>query len=166
MIGMAIVLNLEKAETLLKHISNDIYTDTSLPPYYSSIGGHIRHILDVFDCASAVLTNGQVNLIARERDARIETDKTFALLHIKRIKEAVLRLAETDLNRIIPVTDDHGCGAETINYTVGALLAQAQSHAIHHYALIGFMLNGLGVQIKDKSFGYNPTTPRQDIKAS
>lgn len=166
MIGKAIALNLEKAETLLKHIPNDIYTDTSLPPYYSSIGGHIRHILDVFDCASAVLQGGEVNLIARERDARIETDKIFALVQIKRVKEAVLKLAESDLNQIVPVTDDHGCGAETINYTVGALLAQAQSHAIHHYALIGFMLNSLGIQIKDKSFGYNPTTPRQDVQAS
>lgn len=166
MIGKAIALNLEKAETLLRHISNDIYTDTSLPPYYSSIGGHIRHILDVFDCASMVQKGGEVNLIARERDARIETDKTFALTQIKRVKEAILILAESDLDQIVAVTDDHGCGAETINYTVGALLAQAQSHAIHHYALIGFMLNSLGIQVEDKTFGYNPTTPRQDVQAS
>lgn len=166
MIGKAIATNLEKAESLLKYISNDIYTDTSIPPYYSSIGGHIRHILDVFDCAATGVKTGQVNLIARERDARIETDKDFAIKQIVKVKNAVLELADGDLNHLVPVTDDHGCGAETLSYTVGALLAQAQSHAIHHYALIGFMLNSLGVNIKDKSFGYNPTTPRQDVQAS
>ena len=45
-----ITQNLERGIQLLNCISNEIYGNTTIAPYYSSIGSHMRHILDIFDC--------------------------------------------------------------------------------------------------------------------
>jgi len=50
-----------------------------------------------------------------------------------------------------------------LKYTFIALLAQANSHTIHHYAIINYILDRLHIEMKDDSFGYNPTTPKQVI---
>ena len=46
----AIEKNLERGIHLLNTISDAQYSDTSIAPYHSSIGGHMRHVLDVFSC--------------------------------------------------------------------------------------------------------------------
>ena len=48
-----------------------------------------------------------------------------------------------------------------MNYTFSALLAQANSHTIHHYAIINYILNSLNIEMTDEDFGYNPTTPKK-----
>ena len=50
-----------------------------------------------------------------------------------------------------------------LKYNFIALLAQANSHTIHHYAIINYILDRLHIEMKDDSFGYNPTTPKQVI---
>jgi hypothetical protein len=59
------------------------------------------------------------------------------------------------------VTDDLGLGKVEMAYSSGALFSQANSHTIHHYAIINYILEGLNISIKDSDFGYNPTTPKQ-----
>ena len=51
----AIVINLERGVNLLNSISDEQYSNTTVAPYYSSIGRHMRHILDVFDCIKIVM---------------------------------------------------------------------------------------------------------------
>lgn len=165
MIINAINDNLEKAKNLLGSISDDIYVNTSVSPYYSSIGGHIRHILDVFNCALEGFPEKDINLIARKRDPRMENDRAFAIAKITQAQRELSLLDEACFDAIVPVTDDLGSGAVTLNYTLGAILAQAQSHAIHHFAIIGYILNVLHVEVTDKTFGYNPTTPKKEVEA-
>jgi hypothetical protein len=44
---------------------------------------------------------------------------------------------------------------------LGALFAQANSHTIHHYAIINYIFEKLGIVLNDEDFGYNPTTPKE-----
>jgi hypothetical protein len=37
---------------------------------------------------------------------------------------------------------------------------QVQSHAIHHFASIGYLIYQLEIELADADFGYNPTTPK------
>jgi hypothetical protein len=60
------------------------------------------------------------------------------------------------------VTDDLGLGKVDVEYTYPSLLAQANSHAIHHYAIINYILNRLEITIMDESFDYIPTTPKPE----
>lgn len=62
---------------------------------------------------------------------------------------------------MIEVCDDMGLGSETAKYTLGAVLMQAQSHAIHHYASIGYLVYQVGIELPNSDFGFNPTTPKK-----
>ncbi len=37
---------------------------------------------------------------------------------------------------------------------------QAHSHAVHHFATIGYIVSKLDIELLDDGFGYNPTSPR------
>ena len=65
------------------------------------------------------------------------------------------------MNKEILVIDDLGLGTLGLPYTYAALLSQANSHTIHHYAIISYIVDRLGVTINDSNFGYNPTTPKK-----
>jgi len=69
---LAIEKNLHRGIQLLSNISDDEYSNTTIAPYYSSIGSHMRHILDVFDCIFKGLNKGEINLINRKRNELAE----------------------------------------------------------------------------------------------
>ena len=149
---------LEKTKILLNQIDNNSLTNKSIAPYYSSIGSHIRHILDFYSC---ILTNEDVfDLTLRQRDIEIESDCQLALNYLNELVENLNGLDELNIEKLIKVQDDLGLGKVTITSTYAALLAQANSHTIHHYAIINYILEGLNLTLADDSFGYNPTTPK------
>ncbi len=152
---------LQKSQVLLNHLSNKQLSDASVSPYYSSIGSHIRHILDFYDCIfNKNETNNTVDLTARSRNKAIECDCDCAKDYLNSIIEK-LSSASFNINDTVFVIDDLGLGKTEIRYTNGSLFAQANSHTIHHYAIINYIFDSLGITINDDSFGYNPTTPKQ-----
>lgn len=150
---------LQKSKILLSKLSNEQLSNSSVSPYYSSIGSHIRHIYDFYDCSLTVTDRGIVDLTSRKRDLSVETCCVSAMDYFERITD---KLNTLDLvsNKLIKVIDDLGTGKIEIDYTYSALLAQANSHTIHHYAIINYILDRLNIKIKDSDFGYNPTTPK------
>ena len=156
----AIENNLGRGIQLLKCISDDEYSNTTIAPYYSSIGGHMRHILDVFDCVFEGLDSNEINLINRKRNELSENYTKNGIEYFERTLTTLQRLKVEDFNRIIKVTDDLGLGIVSVNYTLSAILIQAHSHAIHHFASVGYIIFQLGIQLPDDKFGFNPTTPR------
>ncbi|MDO3694753.1 DinB family protein [Wenyingzhuangia sp. chi5] len=155
-----IVKNLQKGKSLLVDISQEQYCDKSIPPYYSSIGGHVRHILDMFQCIFTGYPNGVVDLTKRERNINVETFPSYGLEYLENIIQHLLNLKVSELDLSIEVVDDLGNGNCTVKSTLGAVLAQAQSHTIHHYATIGYMMHHLDICLHDDCFGLNPTTPK------
>ena len=151
---------LQKSQVLLDNLSNAQLCDASVSPYYSSIGTHIRHILDFYDCIFNVNTEDKVDLTARSRNKDVESDCGCAQDYLNLI---IGRLSTTtiDINEAVIVVDDLGLGKTEIPYTYGSLLAQANSHTIHHYAIINYIFDRLGIVVNDTEFGYNPTTPKQ-----
>ncbi|WP_298536838.1 hypothetical protein [uncultured Algibacter sp.] len=148
-----------KSQVLLKHISNTQLCDASVSPYYSSIGCHIRHILDFYDCIFNVDEKHVIDLTARSRNTDVESDCSCAQDYLNLIIER-LNAAPFNISDTVMVIDDLGLGKTKIPYTYGALLAQANSHTIHHYAIINYIFDSLGIVIDDSEFGYNPTTPK------
>lgn len=157
----AIENNLERGMQLLKCISDDEYSNTTIAPYYSSIGGHMRHILDVFDCVFEGLDSNDINLINRKRNELAENYTKNGIKYFEKIVADLQTLKTEDFNKIVKVTDDLGLGVITANYTLSAILIQAHSHAIHHFASVGYIISQLGIQLPDEDFGFNPTTPRE-----
>ncbi|MDG2194237.1 MAG: DinB family protein [Polaribacter sp.] len=157
----AIEKNLDRGVYLLNAISDKQYSNTSVAPYHSSIGGHIRHVLDVFACVFDGLESKTIDFSARERNELAEQFTVEGVLYFNRIKAQLHQLKGADFDMILSVSDDLGLEKVTTKYTLGAALIQAHSHAIHHFASIGLIINQLGIELPDEDFGYNPTTPKR-----
>ncbi|WP_303318949.1 hypothetical protein Q4Q34_00100 [Flavivirga abyssicola] len=150
---------LQKSQYLLDKLDDAILSNASVSPYNSSIGSHLRHILDFYDCIINIKEDC-VDLTARKRDNKIETCCDSAKDYLESLMDSLSTL-KGDLNKAVQVIDDLGLGKIKIPYTFSALLAQANSHTIHHYAIINYILDRLGIVINDNDFGYNPTTPKE-----
>lgn len=157
------ISTLNKSKLLLQNLTDDELSNSSVSPYYSCIGSHIRHILDFYDCILNGIKTNSIDLINRKRDERMHIDCDFAVYNVERVVNDIKQLADMDMSGLYLVNDDLGLGDVSIEYTLGAVLAQANSHAIHHYALISYILDRLNIPIKDETFGYNPTTPKSVI---
>jgi len=161
----AITHNLNRGVKLLNAITDYQYNDKSIEPYHSSIGGHMRHILDVFDCIFDGLESGKVDLAARKRNELAEQKTAFGLAYFNSTIEKLNTLKSLDMDQMVKVSDDLGLGVVTANYTLSAALIQAHSHAIHHFASIGYIISQLDIEMPDADFGYNPTTPKDELQA-
>ncbi len=156
----AIEKNLYRGIQLLEYISDEEYSNITIAPYFSSIGGHMRHILDVFDCIFAGLESENMNLIDRKRNELAEKFTQHGIDYFNLTIKKLKTLEGEDFNKIVEVTDDLGLGIISAKYTLGAILIQAHSHAIHHFASVGYVISQLGIELPDDDFGFNPTTPR------
>lgn len=150
---------LEKSLVLLENMPIASYTDDSVGPFYSSIGGHMRHILDFYISIFKGLNNYLIDLTDRDRNTAIETDVYFAIAEIKKVLTELENYQEYNLEEKYELIDDLGQGKVSIPTNLYSILVQANSHTIHHYAIISQLLFLFDININDKSFGYNPTTP-------
>lgn len=150
---------LEKAEIILNSINDVQLKDASMPPYFSSVGSHIRHILDFYDCIFKMNSANKIDLTARSRNKIVEQECAEAKTYLETLKNK-LHTFNLDANTRVMVTDDLGLGKVEMLYTIGAVLSQANSHTIHHYAIINYILSALEITIVDLEFGYNPTSPK------
>lgn len=154
---------LQKSHYILANLTDEQLSDTSVSPYHSSIGSHIRHILDFYYCILNRDSKNRVDLTARCRNKDIESCSNLATDYLDRIIEA-LKSSNYELDKRVIVTDDLGLGKIEMSYTLAAILSQAHSHTIHHYAIINYILDGLNINLEDSSLGYNPTTPKRQIQ--
>lgn len=151
---------LNKTNQIISLLNDELLCNSSIRPYMSSIGSHIRHILDFYDCILNRTSESHIDLTLRKRNILVETKCTEALKYYKVITDKLNNI-NYDFDEDIYVIDDLGHGKITIKYTIGALFAQANSHTIHHYAIINYIMSGLEVENIDTGFGYNPTTPNK-----
>ncbi len=152
---------LQKSKSLLSFLSNEQLSDASVSPYYSSIGSHLRHILDFYECIFSA-SNSIIDLTERRRNPLVECDCYCANDYLDKIINSLKSF--NDLEKEVKVIDDLGLGKLTTKYTMSAILVQANSHTIHHYAIINYILDGLNINVNDSDFGYNPTTPKKVVE--
>ena len=157
----AIEKNLQRGIKLLNSISDQQYSNATIPPYYSSIGCNMRHVLDAFTCIFNGLDSKVVDFSDRERNCTVEQNTEAGIAYFNTTIKKLHALKEADFEIIISVSDDLGTGKTTANYTLASALIQAHSHAIHHFASVGFIIHQLGIELPDADFGYNPTTPKK-----
>ncbi|WP_298880971.1 DinB family protein [uncultured Polaribacter sp.] len=160
----AIEKNLQRGINLLNKISDDQFSDASVAPYYSSIGCHMRHILDVFSCVFDGLETNSIYLNKRNRNQLVEQKTNLGIDYFESIINKLKQLDASDFEKSYAVTDDLGLGVEIANYTLGAILMQAHSHAIHHFASVGYIIYHLGLELPDADFGFNPSTPKVNLQ--
>ncbi len=149
---------IEQCDQILSIVSQENYCDESKGS--SSMGAHIRHILDRFHCFFAGLGDASIDYDARKRDREIEQNleaATFALASVAR-KIEQMRTSVTSIE-LISVRESvlPSSPAVEIPSTVERELMGLITHSIHHLAIIALQAKSFGYQI-DSDFGKAPST--------
>lgn len=154
---------LKQGADLVCHCGVEQYTRKIPQCFNSSIGGHIRHVIDHFHCFFKGIENGGsggIDYDARQRSVRVETDPGDA---VTRIEEICAMLAQLDSGDDLQITVKMDTGSNTPDLrTTSTLQRELQfllSHTVHHYALIAVIAGITGLQVP-AGFGLAPSTRR------
>jgi len=152
---------LDMAAELLVSLPVDRFVQIQRPYFESSLGKHVRHILDHYICFRRDFENGLIDYDQRQRDCQLEIDKDYALSTIKRLKQFILSIktiGKVDQPlRVVMCNDVESPAGEITQSTLGRELQFLQGHSVHHFALMAAMLRFTGDNV-DHDFGVAPST--------
>jgi hypothetical protein len=118
----------------LEQLNQDQYVQPCKTLFNATIGQHVRHIIELFQCLQIGYEGGQVNYERRKRDTRIETDKDFAASLLPEVHKG-LDKDNKDL-QLEACYDEHEALPITIATNFYREVAYNLEHTIHHMALI------------------------------
>jgi hypothetical protein len=99
----------------------------------STIGQHIRHIIEFYSCLMLGYKSGVINYDKRERNTLIETIPTYAYTTLETIQT---ELAMADFNKNMEVVHEIDDTPYLIGTTFARELYYMAEHTLHHFALI------------------------------
>ncbi|MBI2379473.1 MAG: DinB family protein [Gammaproteobacteria bacterium] len=146
---------LNQAETLLVELSAREYRARPLAQHESSIGAHLRHVLDHYRALLSVV-DGHLDYDARRRECAVEFEPEAALADIGEIRRQLEQLTEHSLTVSCEIDSAHQHSV-CVTSTLSRELMFNASHATHHYALIALLARALGKTLPE-GFGVAPAT--------
>lgn len=151
----------EQAISLLNDISSTDYQQVLTPHFSSSIGAHIRHVVDHFVAVKGRCPNTGINYNNRNRYNDIEQFPQAAIIALQDLITWLHEVCNQQLlnSKVLVTTeiDISHSKSTTCESTLEREIVFATSHAIHHYALIRIIRNMQGKELP-QSFGYAPAT--------
>lgn len=121
-------------EGTLNQLSDEEYTKVCSGLFNNTIGQHVRHIIELFQCLEQGYETNLVNYEKRKRDKSIESDKEHAKLLLKEIYQNLNR-SDKEL-KLEASYDDTGLEPLIISTNYFREIAYNLEHTIHHMALI------------------------------
>jgi hypothetical protein len=122
----------------------------------NTIGQHVRHIIELFQCLEAGYAAGIVNYENRKRNIAIETNKEFACDLLIQIFNGLNR-PNRDLS-LSASYDDYSPEQITISTNYHREIAYNLEHAIHHMALMRIGIAEVSDIVLSENFGVAPST--------
>lgn len=120
---------------LIRQFKNNDYESPVEALSGSSIGGHVRHIAEFYECLIKGYETGLVNYDARRRNMRLETDADYAVDILIAIS-ATLNTVQNDRMLMLSMDLSSNGNPVVIDTTFYRELAYNIEHAIHHMAII------------------------------
>ena len=120
--------------TTLDKLSQEQYIQPCRTLLNSTIGAHVRHIIELFQCLENGYDEGLVNYEKRKRDVLIETNKLFATELLSEVHSGLNRANKT--LKLEACYDDQSDFPITISTNFYREIAYNLEHTIHHMALI------------------------------
>ncbi len=135
------------------------YAAPPAPITESSVGGHVRHILDHVVALLGSLQSGLLDYDLRRRGAAVETSVAAALEEIGGLWRRLVALPSSVAGRAVEVSMTLSPSDPPARYrsSFGRELAYVLSHTTHHNAIIGLLVRSRGGEIPDR-FGYGAPT--------
>lgn len=118
----------------LDQLSQEQYVQPCKTLFNATIGQHVRHIIELFQCLENGYGSGLVNYEKRKRDLSIETDKAFASGLLVEVHQGLDR-SNKDL-KLEACYDEHDPEPLTLDTNFYREVAYNLEHTIHHMALI------------------------------
>jgi hypothetical protein len=137
-------------------LSNNEYSQKSLLLNGSTVGGHTRHVIELFQCLINGYEDGNINYEHRKRDIEIETNKKFACNLLHSIADALqLPNKALHLHGFYSESETDECSVSTNFYRE---LIYNLEHTIHHMALIRVAVNEVSNINLPENFGVASAT--------
>ncbi len=150
-------------ETLDK-LTPEQYTASSKSLFNATIGQHVRHIVELFQCLEQGYEIGTVNYERRKRDKQIETDKNLAIHLLHQISNDLLR-ADKKIQLEMSY-DDVSNETITVESNYYREVVYNLEHTVHHMALIRVGVTELSDIQLPEGFGVaNSTTKHREACA-
>lgn len=139
--------NLEECELLLSTLSVQVYCDASQSN--SSVGAHVRHIFDRFQCFLSGIARGHIDYDARKRDKLIETSLEASAFTLASVRRRILELDPAEIaggTLLVSEAVHRDAEAVTAASCIERELMGLISHSTHHLAIIGLIVKALGIE--------------------
>ena len=156
---------LDQCEGLVRAMPDGVFANESRTLRGGTFGKHLRHTLDHFHAALAIVGNHghepdqAIDYDNRRRNTPIENDKFVALDAIDELRIRLAGAANEGLCRPVRgkvMIDGDGTEGELAS-TLGRELAFATHHAVHHQAMMKAIAQEFGVEAEE-AFGKAPST--------
>ncbi len=146
--------NLYELSQILSPVSVQLYTRESKYLFGSSIGQHVRHILEMYEVLLAGYSSGRFSFENRKRNQTLEESVREMLCTIEKVA------AEIDKKdkELICILHDHANNEQELKTTYFRELLYCFEHGIHHQALIKVVLKEFEWENIPENFGVAPST--------
>ncbi|KXF82394.1 DinB family protein [Enterovibrio coralii] len=149
-----------QAKELLVQLTDEQYNYVAAPYLQSSIGQHMRHILDVFHAVEVWPSSSFIDYDKRRRHHPVEKQKDIALEEWNAIEQWLVGVPESALSSPLTVSSEvslHQQMSPESASTLARELSFVASHAVHHFALLRVSLCAQDIP-SDRAFGLAPAT--------
>lgn len=151
--------NLLSLQILLTDLSDESYTRKQEIFSGSSVGQHVRHILEFYVCL--LEADKTVCYDDRRRDQRIESSRLFAVSLIHDLVEKIQELKEDSCLHLKSNFSFDSANGVLLQTSLFRELAYCLEHSIHHQAIIKIGVMALNEDIiPSVEFGVAPSTIR------
>jgi hypothetical protein len=143
---------------LLKSLDNDQYSEELPALKNNSVGKHVRHIIEFYECLLVGYKSGIVDYDSRKRNYILETDIIGAIESIDHIIRSIPNYTSKPLTLIVNLSLKKSISTEITSSWDRELVYNIE-HAIHHMAIIGIGIRTHfpGILLPE-NFGVAPAT--------
>lgn len=152
---------LEELTALLLQLSPTDYSSVSPVFRNSSIGQHVRHILELFDCLLYQYESGEINYDLRKRDLRLENDLAFVFEKVLEIQSKI-NISDKELFLLQGKTSEY----QPVKTTYFRELLYNLEHCVHHQALIRLACFDLPYVFLPENFGVANSTIKHHLQVN
>lgn len=125
---------LAQLKTLLKQFNNEQYTQSLHVLSNNTIGKHVRHVVEFYECLLKGIQQNEINYDNRDRNLSLENDVFYTLNLVEDIEDAIKnQTTDIPINLVVQYKSSEKI---LVNSTYFRELIYNIEHAIHHFAIL------------------------------
>lgn len=148
---------LSDAADLLQSLPQPEYSGVVSPLSRSSLGQHMRHVLEHYDCLLQGLCAGLVNYDQRPRRQSLEQDPQAAIQRIEELSDELKALPPEDQSLAVLSKSTLLHDEPPVPSSLARELLFLHAHSTHHFAQMALHMRSIGANVGHE-FGIAPST--------